>query len=127
LFLFSHRIFAMESSTDKVLFGPIGVGGTARTRAAFDAAILANPYVPYLLHPDSIPFDRPPHFALRSREEGAYVADTVADAFAATDGALDWLAAQASRSPSRPGRRRRDRSVPPSRGVRFDSRSSSFT
>jgi tetratricopeptide (TPR) repeat protein len=45
-------------------------GGTARTRVAFDAAIRANPYVvPYLLDPDSIPFDRPPHFALRSREE----------------------------------------------------------
>lgn len=49
-------------------------GGTARTRAAFDAAIQANPYVvSYLLDPDSIPFDRPPHFALRSREEAAYV------------------------------------------------------
>lgn len=71
-------------------------GATARTHAAFDSAIQANPYVvPYLLAPDSIPFDRPPHFALHSREEAAYVADTLADAFAATDGARDWLAAQA--------------------------------
>ena len=78
------------------------------TRAALDAAIQANPYVvSYLLDPDSIPFDRPPHFALRSREEAAYVAETLADAFAATDGALEWLAAQTSRFPSRPRRGRR--------------------
>jgi tetratricopeptide (TPR) repeat protein len=84
-------------------------GATARTRAAFDAAIHANPYVvSYLLDPDSIPVDRPPHFALRSREEAAYVAETLADAFTATDGALEWLAAQSSR-PSGPGRRRRRR------------------
>ena len=39
---------------------------------AFDAAIRANPYVmPYLLDPDSMPFDQSPHFALRSREEVA--------------------------------------------------------
>jgi tetratricopeptide (TPR) repeat protein len=65
-------------------------GGTVRTRAAFDAAIQANPYVvSYLVDPDSIPFDRPAHFALRSREEAAYVAKTLVDAFAATDGALE--------------------------------------
>ena len=75
-------------------------GGTARTRAAFDAAIQANPYVvSYLLDPDSIPFDRPPHFALHSREEAAYVAETLVDGFAATDGALEWLATQAPPSP----------------------------
>lgn len=84
-------------------------GGSPDTRAAFDAAIQANPYVvPYLLDPDSIPFDRPPHFALHSREEAAYVAETLADAFAATDGALEWLAAQRRvPSPSRRGRRDR--------------------
>lgn len=81
-------------------------GGTSRTRVAFDAAILANPYVvSYLLDPDLIPFNRPSHFALRSREEAAHVAGELGDAFAATDGALDWLAAQARRSPSRRGRR----------------------
>jgi tetratricopeptide (TPR) repeat protein len=85
-------------------------GDTARTREAFDAAIRANPFVvPYLLEPDSIPFTRPPHFALRSREEAAYVAETLADAFAVTDGALAWLAAQARRSPSRPRGKRRGR------------------
>ena len=85
-------------------------GGSPDTRAAFDAAIQANPYVvSYLLDPDSIPFDRPPHFALHSREEAAYVAETLADAFAATDGALDWLAAQKWRFPSRSRRGRRGR------------------
>lgn len=85
-------------------------GDTVRTRAAFDAAIRANPYVvPYLLAPDSLPFDRPPHFALRSREEAAYVAETLADAFAATDGALTWLAAQARHSPPRRPQARRRR------------------
>ena len=81
--------------------------GAARTREAFDTAVRANPYVvAYLLDPDSIPFNRPPHFALRSREEAAYVAETLADAFAATDGALEWLATQARRSSSHPGRGR---------------------
>jgi tetratricopeptide (TPR) repeat protein len=85
-------------------------GDTGRTREAFDAAIRANPFVvPYLLEPDSLPFTRPPHFALRSREEAAYVAETLADAFAATDGALAWLVAQARRSPSRPRGGRRGR------------------
>lgn len=85
-------------------------GPTVRTRTALDAAVLANPYVvSYLLHPDSIPFHRPPHFALRSRQEAAYVAEALAGAFAATDGALEWLAAQSLRSPSRPGRGRRRR------------------
>jgi hypothetical protein len=86
------------------------VDAGSQTRAAFDAAVQANPYVvSYLLDPDSIPFDQPPHFALHSREEAAYVAETLADAFAATNGALEWLAAQAWRSPSRPGRGRRGR------------------
>jgi tetratricopeptide (TPR) repeat protein len=85
-------------------------GATASTRAAFDAAIQANPYVvSYLLDPDSIPFARPSPFALRSREEAAYVAGTLAHAFAATDGALEWLATQVPRSPSRPRRGRRGR------------------
>jgi hypothetical protein len=85
-------------------------GDTARTRATFDAAIRANPYVvPYLLDPDALPFDRPPHFALGSREEAAYVAESLADAFAATDGALEWLAAQPRHSPHRSPRGRRRR------------------
>jgi tetratricopeptide (TPR) repeat protein len=84
--------------------------GSPETREAFDAAIQANPYVvSYLLDPDSIPFDRPPHFALHSREEAAYVAETLADVFAATDGAREWLAAQRWRFPSRSRRGRRGR------------------
>jgi len=65
--------------------------------------------LPYLLDPDSIPFERPPHFALHSPEEAAYVADTLTDAFAATEGALEWLRAQVSRPPSHPRRGRRGR------------------
>jgi hypothetical protein len=85
-------------------------GDTARTREAFDAAMRANPFVvQYLIDPDSIPFDRPPLFALRSREEAAYVADTLADAFAATHGVLEWLAGQEWRPPSGRARRRRGR------------------
>jgi tetratricopeptide (TPR) repeat protein len=84
--------------------------GSPETREAFDAAIQANPYVvSYLLDPGSIPFDRPPHFALHSREEAAYVAETLADVFAATDGAREWLAAQRWRFPSRSRRGRRGR------------------
>jgi tetratricopeptide (TPR) repeat protein len=85
-------------------------GDTPATRAAFDAAVHTNPYVvSYLLDPDSIPFDRPPYFALGSREEAAYVADALADAFAATDGAVAWLTTQAPPSRSRPQRGRRGR------------------
>ncbi len=88
-------------------------GDKARKRKAFDAAIRANPFVvPYLLDPDSAPFDRPSHFALGSREEAVYVADTLADAFAATDGALEWLAAEQWRPPSGRAHRRRRRSAP---------------
>lgn len=65
--------------------------------------------VPYLLDPGSIPFDRPHYFSLQSREEAAYVAETLADAFAETDGAREWLAAQARRRPSRSRRGRRRR------------------
>ena len=80
-----------------------------RTEIAI-AAIQANPYVvSYLLDPDSIPFDRPTHFGLHSREEAAYVVETLADAYATTDGALEWLTAQTRRFPSRSRRGRRGR------------------
>jgi tetratricopeptide (TPR) repeat protein len=89
-------------------------GASPATRAAFDAAMRANPYVlPYLLEPDSIPADHAPHFALHSREEAAYVADVLGDAFATTDGALEWLAAQPRRGSPRSGRGRRGRQGPP--------------
>jgi hypothetical protein len=66
-------------------------------------AVPANPYVvPYLLDPDSLPFDRPPHFALRSREKAAYVAESLADAFTATNGALAWLSGAGTAFSPRP-------------------------
>jgi tetratricopeptide (TPR) repeat protein len=88
------------------------VGIPCRRRRGPNARGIRRRYtrvVPYLLDHDSIPFDRPPHFALRSREEAAYVADTLADAFAETRGALEWLAAQEWRPPSGRAHRRRGR------------------
>lgn len=67
-------------------------GETARTDAALDDAIRTNPHVvDYLLDLDSIPFDRPPHFTLGSRDEAAYVAAELADACDATAGFESWL------------------------------------
>jgi tetratricopeptide (TPR) repeat protein len=86
-------------------------GDATGTREAFSSAVIANPHVVnYLLDPDSMPSDQAPSFALGSREEAAYVADTLGHAFVSTDGALEWLAAQMSRSRrTRPGRGRRGR------------------
>lgn len=85
-------------------------GDTARARAALAEARHANPHVvKYLLDPDSIPLERPPHFALGSRDEGAYVADALDDAFEMTAEAAAWLRARTSsrrgRTAGRPGRR----------------------
>jgi hypothetical protein len=44
----------------------------------------------YLLDPESMPW-RAPHFTLGSKEEAAYAADELLDAFEQTDGALEWL------------------------------------
>ena len=86
-------------------------GGTAATGEAFVAAVAANLHaVKDPLDPDSMPLDEAPSFGLGSREEGAYVANSLGDAFAATDGALEWLEAQMSRRRrSRPGRGPRGR------------------
>jgi tetratricopeptide (TPR) repeat protein len=73
-------------------------GDTARTRAALDEAVAANPHVmKYLLDPDSIPLSRPPHFALGSKEEAAYIGDELADAYEVTPGLKDWLRSQSKR------------------------------
>jgi tetratricopeptide (TPR) repeat protein len=87
-------------------------GATARTRAALDDAVRTNPHViNYLLDLESIPFDRPPHFRLGSKEEAAYVADDLGDACEATAGLPSWLRSQAivrrgrSRTSKRPNRR----------------------
>jgi hypothetical protein len=62
-------------------------GGTARTRAALDDAVAANPhFVEYLLDPDSGPLEQPPHFALGSREEAVYVADELSSVCEAIPG-----------------------------------------
>lgn len=92
-------------------------GDTARTRAALDDAVSANAHViKYLLDPDAIPFQRPPHFALGSKEEAAYVADELDDAYEITPHMRDWLRSQTknrrlrSRTSKRPIRGSRRRS-----------------
>ncbi len=85
-------------------------GDAPDTRAACQAAIAANPHVvSYLLEPESLPFARPPRFALGSRDEAAYVAETLETAFMTTPGALEWLQAQPRRPPSRSRPRKRRR------------------
>jgi tetratricopeptide (TPR) repeat protein len=92
-------------------------GDTPPTRAALDDAVAANPHViKYLLDPDSAPVDRPAHYALGSKEEAAYVANELGEAYAATSGLQEWLRSQArtlrvrSRSAKRPNPRGRQRS-----------------
>jgi tetratricopeptide (TPR) repeat protein len=84
-------------------------GDTESTREAFTLAVGANPHVvKYLLDPDAMPSPDAAAFELGSREEAAYVADALLDAFESTEGALEWLAAQAPRrrsSKARPNRR----------------------
>jgi tetratricopeptide (TPR) repeat protein len=86
-----------------------GDGDTESTREAFAAAVGANPHVvKYLLDPDAMPDPDAPAFELGSREEAAYVADALVDAFESTAGALEWLAAQTTRRrrpKARPSRR----------------------
>jgi tetratricopeptide (TPR) repeat protein len=81
------------------------------TSEAFAAAAAANPHaVKYLLDPESMPRDEAESFEAGSRDEGAYVADTLFRAYETTDGVLEWLAGQNSRSGrSRPRRGRRSR------------------
>jgi tetratricopeptide (TPR) repeat protein len=67
-------------------------GDTPRTKEALDEAIRANPHVvKYLLKPESLPEHRPPDFVPGSKDEAAYVADELIDAFESTAGALAWL------------------------------------
>jgi tetratricopeptide (TPR) repeat protein len=72
-------------------------GDTPRTERALDEAIRVNPHVvKYLLKPESLPEERPPHFALGSKDEAAYAADELLDAFESTAGALPWLRLRAA-------------------------------
>jgi tetratricopeptide (TPR) repeat protein len=85
-------------------------GNGSRARTALENAIQVNPYVvQYLLDPDTIPPVAPPHFALGSREEAAYVADGLQAAFEVTPGALSWLRTMGSRSAERRSRVRRQK------------------
>jgi tetratricopeptide (TPR) repeat protein len=70
-------------------------GDTARARAALDAARRVNPHVvKYLINPDSVPFDRPPHFSIGSKDEAAYVVEQLGPAYSTTAGATSWLRSQ---------------------------------
>lgn len=83
-------------------------GDSDRSRTAMKNAVRVNPHViRYLLDPDSIPPAAPPHFALGSKEEAAYVAEGLEAAFDVTPGALSWLRAVSDRLDDRRGRRRR--------------------
>ena len=86
-------------------------GDTPSARTALDAALAANAHVVrYLLDPESLPLERPPHFALGSKEEAAYVAESLGDAYDATPGVRPWLVTRAgnrrhrSRTTKRPTR-----------------------
>ena len=77
-------------------------GDSAGARAALRTALDLNPHVRrYLLDPESIPPDRPPHFTLGSREEAAYVAEGLFAAYDATRGALAWIQAARARLDNR--------------------------
>jgi tetratricopeptide (TPR) repeat protein len=85
-------------------------GDGARARAALNNAIRVNPHVlRYLLDPAALPPNTPPHFALGSREEAAYVAEGLQAALDSTPGALSWLQAIGSRLDERGRRHRREK------------------
>ena len=69
-------------------------GDSIAAREALQDAIRKNRHViGYLLDPESMPW-RVPHFTLGSKEEAAYAADELLDAFEQTNGALAWLQAR---------------------------------
>ena len=87
-------------------------GETEATRDAFASAVAVNPHVvKYLLDPDATPSEDAPSAARNAHLEAADAADALLDPFESTEGALEWLAAQAarrsSRSRARPGNRNR--------------------
>jgi hypothetical protein len=70
--------------------------------AALTDALRANRHVPgYLKDPDEMPATDIPGFALGSREEAAYAAFELMDAWDDTPGALDWLEKAARRGAAR--------------------------
>ncbi|MGE5242991.1 MAG: DUF6930 domain-containing protein [Betaproteobacteria bacterium] len=67
-------------------------GDTERARDVLATAVRANPHVVgYLLDSEAIPQIAPPHFALGSRDEAAFVAEHLAAAFDASPGAHAWI------------------------------------
>jgi tetratricopeptide (TPR) repeat protein len=88
-------------------------GDTAGSRATLADAVGANPQVTkYLLDPESIPLDRPPYFALGSREEAWYVAEELGDLYEATPGLPAWLRSRRPRARSRMSKPARRRIIP---------------
>jgi tetratricopeptide (TPR) repeat protein len=89
-------------------------GESAGARDALDAGIAANPHVvSYLLKPDSMPFGRPSHYTLGSREEAVIVAEDLGRAYADAPGLFEWLASRrprtrtSKRTPAKPLQRPR--------------------
>ena len=83
-------------------------GDTAPARVALDEAARGNPHVvPWMLQPEHMPIEQPPHFVLGSPEEALYCVAGLRHAWEKTPGALDWLRRRAPRAPasSRSGRR----------------------
>lgn len=84
-------------------------GNAESTREAFAAAIASNAHVvKYLRDPESMPDAVELSYEPGSREEAADIADELVEAFEATEGVVEWLAAQTTkRRAAKPGRSRR--------------------
>lgn len=81
-------------------------GDGALARSELTSAVRRNPRViDYLLDPDSMAGVMAPHFTLGSKEEAAYAAEELYDAFEKTIGAFDWLRAQEPRLRTRSKRK----------------------
>ena len=80
-------------------------GDSTAAQEALQEATRSNRHViGYLLDPGSMPWPAP-YFALGSKEEAAYAADALLDAYEQTNGALTWLQTRAGRVGS--GRKKR--------------------
>jgi tetratricopeptide (TPR) repeat protein len=72
-------------------------GDSAAARSALHEAKRTNPHVVrFLLDPEALPWSQAPSFTLGSREEAAYAAGELCDAFEKTSGALEWIGQRAS-------------------------------
>jgi hypothetical protein len=73
-------------------------GDSAEARRMLERARKVNPYVPRHLVGEAEPVWFEGGYTLGSAEEAAYCADTCADAWEASPGALEWLEANAGDS-----------------------------